>query len=106
MSARPPIDAISPLLAPLQMDMPSAAPPSAPDAGGSRFGNLVSEGLAQLNGQLVDSQVELQKLALGDTQSLHHTMIRLEEARVSFQLMMQVRSRLLEAYQDLMKMPL
>ena len=70
------------------------------------FGQLVSDGLSQVNNQLIGSQVELQKLAMGDAQNLHQIMINLEESRVSFQLMMQVRSRLLEAYQDIMKMPI
>ncbi|MGJ7502494.1 flagellar hook-basal body complex protein FliE [Variovorax sp. ZT5P49] len=70
------------------------------------FGQLVSDGLSQINGQLIGSQVDLQKLAMGDAQNLHQIMINLEESRVSFQLMMQVRNRLLEAYQDIMKMPI
>lgn len=82
----------------------AAAVPSAAAAGG--FGDMVSHGLAQVNRQLVDSQVDLQRLAVGDVQNLHQVMINLEESRVSFQLMMQVRTRLLEAYQDIMKMPL
>ncbi|MNL53036.1 flagellar hook-basal body protein FliE [compost metagenome] len=69
------------------------------------FGQLVSNGLTQVNDQLVASQVDLQKLAVGNAQNLHQIMINLEESRLSFQLMMQVRSRLLEAYQDIMKMP-
>lgn len=70
------------------------------------FGQLVTSGLSQINGQLIGSQVDLQKLAMGDAQNLHQIMINLEESRVSFQLMMQVRNRLLEAYQDIMKMPI
>ncbi|EJL72195.1 flagellar hook-basal body complex protein FliE [Variovorax sp. CF313] len=70
------------------------------------FGNMVSEGLSQINSKLVDSEVGLQKLAIGDAQNLHQLMINLEESRLSFQVMMQVRSRLLEAYQDIMKMPI
>jgi flagellar hook-basal body complex protein FliE len=46
----------------------------------------------------------LQQLATGDAQNLHQVMIRLEESRLSFQLLMQVRGRLLDAYQDVMKM--
>ncbi len=80
------------------------AAPSAANASGS-FAVLVSSGLSKVNDQLIGSQVDLQKLAVGDVQNLHQIMINLEEARVSFQLMMQVRNRLLEAYQDLMKMP-
>ncbi|MDQ0016099.1 flagellar hook-basal body complex protein FliE [Variovorax boronicumulans] len=77
---------------------------AAPVAGS--FGQLVSNGLSQVNGQLIGSQVDLQKLAMGEAQNLHQIMINMEESRVSFQLMMQVRNRLLEAYQDIMKMPI
>jgi flagellar hook-basal body complex protein FliE len=41
---------------------------------------------------------------VGETQNLHEVMIRLEEARHSFQLLVQVRNRLLEAYQEVMRM--
>jgi flagellar hook-basal body complex protein FliE len=70
------------------------------------FGQMVSSGLQNVNEQLFTSQTDLQRLALGDAQNLHQIMIRLEESRLSFQLMMQVRNRLLEAYQDVMKMPI
>lgn len=50
------------------------------------------------------SQTDLQQLAVGDVQNLHQIMIRMEETRLSFQLVMQVRNRMLEAYQDVMKM--
>jgi flagellar hook-basal body complex protein FliE len=76
-----------------------------PAAAGS-FGQMVSSGLQNVNEQLFTSQTDLQRLALGDAQNLHQIMIRLEESRLSFQLMMQVRNRLLEAYQDVMKMPI
>ncbi|MBC3911127.1 flagellar hook-basal body complex protein FliE [Undibacterium umbellatum] len=68
------------------------------------FGNMVSQGLAQVNEQLQTSQADLQALATGEVQNLHQVMIRMEESRLSFQLMLQVRNRLLESYQDIMKM--
>lgn len=70
------------------------------------FGQMVGDGLDGINRQLTAGQVDLQRLAVGDAQNLHQIMINLEESRLSFQLMMQVRSRLLEAYQDIMKMPI
>jgi flagellar hook-basal body complex protein FliE len=75
----------------------------APAAAGG-FGEFFSQGLAQVNESLIASQTDLQRLATGDVQNLHQIMIRLEESRLSFQLMMQVRNRLLESYQDVMKM--
>ncbi len=71
---------------------------------GAGFGQMVSEGLSRLNGEILASQTDMQQVAVGDAQSLHQVMIRLEESRLSFELMLHVRNRVLEAYQDLMKM--
>ncbi len=98
-------------IAPVQDDLvaPSLAIPRQFRAEGTQggvpvFGDLLGKGLAEVNDKLLVSQTDLQRLATGDTQNLHQVMIRLEESRLSLQLMMQVRSRLLEAYQDVMKM--
>ena len=43
-------------------------------------------------------------LMSGQNVSLHQTMISMEEANVSFQMMVEVRNKLLDSYQELMKM--
>jgi flagellar hook-basal body complex protein FliE len=73
-------------------------------APGVEFGQMVSNGITQVNEKLMASQVDLQRLATGDVQNLHQVMMGLEETRLSFQLLLQVRNRMLEAYQDVMKM--
>lgn len=83
--------------------MPAPLTPAGADAA-SPFGQIVSQGLDKLNGDLVTSQVDMQRLAAGDAPDLHRIMVHLEETQLSFQLVMQVRSRLLDAYQDVMKM--
>lgn len=80
------------------------SPPVAAPVAGASFGELVSQGLQQVNQGLMVSQADLQQLASGQAPDLHQVMMRLEESRLSFQLLMQVRGRLLEAYQDVMKM--
>ena len=77
---------------------------STPQVASPGFGDLFAQGLGEVNRQLVASQSELQGLANGDAANLHQVMIRLEETRLGFQLMVQVRNRLLEAYQDVMRM--
>ena len=105
MSPLPPVGAIAPeqLEGLFPADEVAPAPAAAPGAAGT-FGKLVNEGLAHVNDQLLASQTGLQHLATGEVQNLHQLMIQLEESRLSFQLMLQVRGRLLEAYQDVMKM--
>jgi flagellar hook-basal body complex protein FliE len=92
-----------PAIAP-QATMPLAV--AHPAASPTSFGNLVSQGLEQVNQEMLQSQAGLQQLATGNAQNLHQIMIQLEESKLSFQLVMQVRNRLLDAYQDVMKMQL
>jgi flagellar hook-basal body complex protein FliE len=77
----------------------AAAPAKGPD-----FGAQVAQGLQELNQQLLASQVDLQRLAAGETANLHEVMVHLEESRIALQLTLQVRNRALEAYQDVMRM--
>ncbi len=84
-------------------DRPEIAP-VAPETAGPSFGHMVTEGLSRINGVLLTSQADMHQLAVGEVQNLHQIMIRLEESRLSFELMLQLRNRLLEAYQEFMKM--
>lgn len=72
------------------------------DVGG--FPQWFSTQLSAVSGQMETADRALEGLALGETQNLHHVMLSMEEARLNFQLMVQVRNRVLEAYQDLMRM--
>lgn len=93
--------AASALAAPAGFAMPVAPPTGA--AAGSFSGWMSSE-LAQVNHRLVASEQGLQRLAAGESVSLHEVMMRAEEARLSLALMAQVRNRLVESYQDILRM--
>ncbi|MFT3736009.1 MAG: flagellar hook-basal body complex protein FliE [Rhodocyclaceae bacterium] len=76
-----------------------AAPGNAVQGFGALFDNAVSG----LNQQLMTAETGLQNLAAGKTQNLHEVMINLEHAKLQMQLVMQIRNRVLEAYQELMR---
>lgn len=82
----------------------SATAPVDGSTGTPQFSKLVSEGLAGVNQQLLASEAGLQQLASGNVENLHQVMIQMQDAKLSFDLLMQVRTRLLEAYQDVMRM--
>jgi len=88
----------------LQPTADASASAAASSASGTSFGALVTQGLEQVNHGLVSGQVELQQLAAGEPVNLHQMMIHMEQSRLSFELLMQVRNRVLEAYQDVMRM--
>jgi flagellar hook-basal body complex protein FliE len=86
-------------------DLPRVMPgPSGPkpSSGGGQFGNLLKEAVQQMNDVEKNSQGELQKF-LSNESDLHSVMISLEKADLSFQMMMQVRNKIVAAYQELMK---
>jgi flagellar hook-basal body complex protein FliE len=41
----------------------------------------------------------------GETQDLHTTLIAMQKADMSFQTMMQVRNKIIQAYTEIMRMP-
>ena len=68
------------------------------------FSNWFNSEMDQLNQQLKTAETNLEKLATGETNNLHEVMLSLEKAKTSFQLTLQVRNKLLEAYQEIMRM--
>lgn len=90
-------------VAPLMVAMPGLAPLAAEPAANG-FGTLFMKEVTAVNDQLVNANLEIQKLAAGSSQNLHEVMIHMEEARLSFQLLAQVRNRIMEAYQEIMRM--
>jgi len=86
------VDAATPLQA--------APQPTAPAAG---FAEWFAAELGAVNTSLVQAEQGVQRLAVGEASNLHEVMIHLEEAKLSFQLLAQVRNRFLEAYQEVMR---
>jgi flagellar hook-basal body complex protein FliE len=75
-------------------------------APGGDFASWFGSQLSQLNGKLQVADQGAQRLAAGEAGNLHQVMIDLEEAKLSLQLVMQVRNHLLDAYRDVAQMQL
>jgi len=73
---------------------------SAGDSFGSVLGKLVSD----VNQKQTAANAAVDGLQSGSGVPLHQAVIAMEEANVSFQLMVEVRNKLLDSYQELMRM--
>ncbi len=82
--------------------MPSVSAYKQPASTPSSFTKFLSEAVQQVNEIEKRSEGELQKF-LSNESDLHSVMIALEKADTSFQMMMQVRNKIVEAYQEIMK---
>jgi flagellar hook-basal body complex protein FliE len=79
--------------------------PAAEGQGGPAFGELLRDAIHTASELQRQSDQEIQRLMTGESQDLHSTMIAVQKADVSFQMMMQVRNKLVQAYQEIMRMP-
>ncbi len=77
-------------------------------ATGKTSGPGFLDSLKSAIGNVNDAQKEagraVDALMTGDTQDIHRTMVALQQADVSFQLMMQVRNKLVTAYEEIQRM--
>jgi flagellar hook-basal body complex protein FliE len=85
---------------------PSAALPAAPPAAASSFGEVLMQGIESVDRRVANADAMVRSFALGGDVPIHQVTFALEEARLSLELMMQVRARLVESYQRMMEMQL
>ena len=82
---------------------PASSSAAVKPADGS-FSGLVGQMIQDVNAKQNAASQALQDLQSGQSGSLHQAMIATEEASVSFQMMVEVRNRMLDAYQEIMRM--
>jgi flagellar hook-basal body complex protein FliE len=72
--------------------------------GGSPFSDMLGGFVREVNAKQAAAGDAVEGVLTGQNVPLHQAMIAMEEANVSFQLMVEVRNKLLESYQELMRM--
>jgi flagellar hook-basal body complex protein FliE len=75
---------------------------AAQSTGNSFLGSL-TDAFGQLNSQLTGTDAAISSFASGGSADLHTVMLQMQEASVSLKAATQVRDKLLEAYQEIMR---
>ncbi|BAT71434.1 flagellar hook-basal body complex protein FliE [Thermosulfidibacter takaii ABI70S6] len=68
------------------------------------FADVLKESLAEVNKLQLDAEEALKALATGKEEDIEKVMVTLQKADVSLKLLMEVRNKALEAYQEIMRM--
>jgi len=77
----------------------------APQAlGGASFGAILDHMVGEVNTKMEAGAAEQAKVLSGESTNLHQAMISMQEASVAFSLMVEVRNKMVESYQELMRM--
>ncbi len=71
---------------------------------GSSFQNTLAELVTDVDKQLKESNRLTEDFAMGKNNNIHEVMIASEKAGISLKFLMQIRNKLLDAYQEIMRM--
>ena len=71
----------------------------------ARFDSVLDRALTAVEDQQAAAAETTRSVLLGDNARLHESMIAMQEASLSFSLMIEVRNKVVESYQELMRMP-
>jgi flagellar hook-basal body complex protein FliE len=68
------------------------------------FGELLADKLESTNGRINEAEIAIHKMAQGQDIELHEAIIAMQRAKMELTLVVEVRNKVLEAYQEVMRM--
>ncbi len=68
------------------------------------FADVLKSSIEKVNGLQNEADQATQYLLVGKDTNIHQVMIAVEKADLSFQMMMQVRNKIVNAYEEMMRM--
>ncbi len=68
------------------------------------FSDVLSNIVGEVNKQQIEADDAVARVELDDSASIHEAIIAMEKASISFRTMMQVRNKIIEAYEEIMRM--
>ena len=68
------------------------------------FGDTISNFLDAVNTAQVDAKDSVSEIVTGESENLHEAMAKVEEAKISFELMLEIRNKLLQSFQEIQRM--
>jgi flagellar hook-basal body complex protein FliE len=88
-----------------QPDLNAAAPSSSPGSADSGFLDTLRTAVDQANQVQSEADTQVASMLNGNGQDVHSAMIAVEKANLTFELMVQVRNKIISAYQEVSKIP-
>ena len=91
-----------------QNPVPALAKPSIKPVsnGAESFGQILYQSINKVNDLQLQADQQIEALSKGEQKDIHGTMISMEKASLSFELMMQIRNKVIEAYDEIRRMPI
>jgi flagellar hook-basal body complex protein FliE len=82
---------------------PPAGPGGPGEVGGKNFAQFLEEKIGEVNQLQQNADKAIQDLAAGKEQDINKVVSAAEKANLAFQMMVQIRNKLVDAYQEIMR---
>lgn len=96
------INSVSQMVKPFETNKPT--PSSTAYEAQQSFTSVLKKSIENLNQSQVQSDIMTEKLARGENVDLHQVMIASQKASITMQATLEVRNKVIEAYQEMMRM--
>ncbi len=98
------MDAIRPILDRIQLpDLAGKTKPAEEDGG---FGGILKQAIAQVAGQQQQAETSLNSFLRGESEEVHKVALDAQRAELSMEMFLQMRNKVVQAYQEVMRMQL
>jgi len=96
-----PIIPVSSVIAPIA---PAATPAVGPSGSGKEFQSVFANAVAQVESFQRNAQQSVDRFLSGEGEEIHSVALATQQAQISFDLFLQVRNKVVNAYQEVMRM--
>ncbi len=98
------MDAIRPILDRIQLpDLAGKTKPSEQEGG---FGGILKQAIAQVAGQQQEAETSMNSFLRGESEEVHKVALDVQRAELSMEMFLQMRNKVVQAYQEVMRMQL
>jgi flagellar hook-basal body complex protein FliE len=73
-------------------------------AGAPKFDDMLKGFMTDANQMQKTADTSIQKMVAGEVKDVHQVMLAVEEAKVAFNLMLEIRNKTMDAYSELIRM--
>ncbi len=74
------------------------------DGDGNTFSDMVQDAIQSVDQAQKTADQNVEDIVMGRSDNIHDAMISMQKARLSFQMMMEIRNKAIETYQELSRM--
>ena len=99
-----PAPVITPGIPPIASIAPAAGPASTGGTAGASFGSFLNDAIAKVESFQQNADASVNRFLSGEGEELHQVALAEQHAELSFDLFLQVRNKVVAAYEEVMRM--